>query len=312
MAGSTFEDKEKGLKFEAPDLLQRFSSYYNPGGARYPSLATENASAGTRAVLSFLVEVGERYNIELYFLRGPAAGTFKAVEIKSATSRATLESEAFDGYSADREIATLSLKDIRLQSGANSLIFEVTGKSSESKGYDLSFVGMSLVPSSRHFVSEWNLIGPFDAPDMDYLPVTYPPETEIALDKTYPGKANVDISWRKIQAEATGYVRLTELIRPSDYAIAYALTYVYSPDARATYALLGSDDGVRLWLNDELVHSNPAYRGAYADQDKVAVKLKKGWNKVLVKVLQGGGGWGFYLRLVDPDLQLRYSTSLEK
>jgi len=26
------------------------------------------------------------------------------------------------------------------------------------------------------------------------------------------------------------------------------------------------------------------------------LNLKKGWNKVLVKVLQGAGGWGYYLR----------------
>jgi hypothetical protein len=88
----------------------------------------------------------------------------------------------------------------------------------------------------------------------------------------------------------------------------YGLAYVHSPDDRTTHILLGSDDGVRLWLNDELVHSNPAYRGHYPDQDKIKVNLRKGWNKVFIKVLQGDGGWGFYLRFADPDGALRYAT----
>jgi hypothetical protein len=88
----------------------------------------------------------------------------------------------------------------------------------------------------------------------------------------------------------------------------YGLAYVHSPDDRSSHILLGSDDGVRVWLNDELVHSNPAYRGQSVDQDKVKVSLHKGWNKLLVKVLQGAGGWGFSLRFADPDGVLRFAT----
>ena len=72
--------------------------------------------------------------------------------------------------------------------------------------------------------------------------------------------------------------------------------------------LIGSDDGVRIWLNDKLIHTNPAYRGAYPDQDKIPVQLKEGWNKLMIKVLQGHGGWGYYVRFVDPEQILQWST----
>jgi quinoprotein glucose dehydrogenase len=86
---------------------------------------------------------------------------------------------------------------------------------------------------------------------------------------------------------------------------------VFSPDDRGAPLLLGSDDGVRVWINGELVHTNPAYRAAAPDQDRVSVRLKKGWNKVLLKVLQGAGGWGYYLRFADPGGELRSALKPE-
>jgi hypothetical protein len=64
---------------------------------------------------------------------------------------------------------------------------------------------------------------------------------------------------------------------------------------------IGSDDGVKVWVNGEIVHANNVSRGHKAGEDKVAVRLEKGWNIFLVKVTQGGGGWGFSARLVDDE-----------
>jgi len=36
--------------------------------------------------------------------------------------------------------------------------------------------------------------------------------------------------------------------------------------------------------------------------------LKKGWNTLLIKILQGSGGWGYYARFVDPRDQILWST----
>jgi hypothetical protein len=103
-------------------------------------------------------------------------------------------------------------------------------------------------------------------------------------------------------------MNLNDLFQPNEQVLIYGLAYVHSPDDRTTHILLGSDDGVRVWLNDTLVHSNPAYRGHYPDQDKIKMPLRKGWNKVLIKVLQGAGGWGFSMRFADPDGVLRYAS----
>jgi hypothetical protein len=58
------------------------------------------------------------------------------------------------------------------------------------------------------------------------------------------------VAWQTIKARTSGYVALNELLQPNEQAIAYGLTYLYSPEERQVTLLLGSDDGVKLWVND--------------------------------------------------------------
>lgn len=307
---TTFRDKLSGTEFKAENLSLQLTSYYNQTGNRYPALMTEKAHKGTQASLTFSVEFGEHYNLELYFLKGPSMGNFKISGLKGGEHSLPHESETFEGYSPDKKIGKLTLNNVLLQSGVNEVTFQVTGKAASSEGMELAFVGMTRSPSSRRFIKEWNLIGPFDAPDMTYLQTAYPPEKEIELEKKYKGKNNLKLEWKRIQAEESGFINLQKLLEPNEQTIAYGLTYVFSPEDRKAQLLIGSDDGVRIWLNDNLIHTNPAYRGAYPDQDTITVMLRKGWNKLLVKVLQGGGGWGFYARFIDPEGVLRPSTEI--
>jgi hypothetical protein len=309
---SVFEDKEKGLQFKAEKLAQSLTSYYGPDGFRYPVLMTERAKSESTAELTVPVKISERYNIDLYFLKGPAMGNLRAAILEPGPSQQKFEPAVFEGLAKDKEFGRLTLRDVLLREGPNTVLIQVTGKAAAEQGMDLGFLGYGLNAASRKFITEWNLIGPFDAPDMDTLIAAYPPEKEISLDKRYPGKGNLEVAWRKIQAEPSGYIRLTELVKPNEQAVVYAFGNIFSSEPVQTHLLLGSDDGVRVWINDELVHSNPAYRGAYPDQDIVKVSLRKGWNKVLVKVLQGAGGWGYYVRFVDPDGKLKWSIEPQK
>jgi len=198
-----------------------------------------------------------------------------------------------------------------LEPGPNTLVFEAEAKDARSAGSDLFFVGYGLKPAARRFMGEWSLAGPFDAADMDDLPTVYPPETEAVPARSYKGKGGASVGWRTVRADAAGYVRLDDRIKPNEQAIVYAAAYVFSPDERAATLLLGSDDGVRVWINGELVHTNPSYRAAEPDLDRVSVRLNKGWNKVLLKILQGAGGWGYYVRFADPAGELRYALKPE-
>ncbi|RFT16314.1 MAG: hypothetical protein OP8BY_1918 [Candidatus Saccharicenans subterraneus] len=213
-----------------------------------------------------------------------------------------------NGYGPETSIETLTIKAQELVMGENVFWLEVAGKDVRSTASDLAIVGVNLIPARQNFALDWYLIGPFDAPDMNNLTTVYPPEQEIKLNRSYQGKGGLPVAWKQVKAPASGYVALSQLVQPNEQAIAYGLTYLYSPEDREVVLLLGSDDGVRLWVNDNLVHTNPSYRGAYPDQDRVKVRLQAGWNKVLIKVLQGAGGWGYYLRIPDPKGEYRWSA----
>ena len=78
----------------------------------------------------------------------------------------------------------------------------------------------------------------------------------------------------------------------------YLETWVMSPKAQKARLELGSDDGIKVWLNKEMIHDNHAARAVGIGNDKVDVKLKKGINHLLVKVTQGTGDWGMVARIV--------------
>jgi hypothetical protein len=62
---------------------------------------------------------------------------------------------------------------------------------------------------------------------------------------------------------------------------------------------IGSDDGVKVWLNGELVHENWLHRGVVSDNDRVPVNFKKGKNQLVLKIQNALGPWGFCCRLLE-------------
>jgi hypothetical protein len=311
---SVFEDKAAGLTFSAPRLVHALTSYYSQDGTRFPVLTTEGGVPGSRAELGFTVKAGETYDLDLYLVRGPAMGNVGILQVvrKDGEEIGVREVGSFEGYAERRQMGQVSLKNVLLGEGTNTLVLEIAGRDPRSSGADLSFMGIAMAASARRFITEWNLIGPFEAADMEALTTVYPPERGMDAAAVVKGKNDVDLTWKAVHAEPSGYVRLAQFIQPSEQVIAYGQAYVLSPDERKVRMLVGSDDGVRVWVNDGLVHTNAVYRGAYPDLDSVSVHLKKGWNKVLIKVLQGSGGWGFYLRFADPMNELKYSLSPEE
>ena len=310
--GSVYEDAEKMLRIEAPKLILAASSYYGPSGARLPVLSTDGAGLGVSASLVFPVETADRYDLELYLMKGPAMGDFEAAGILSGGTLAKPGTALFNGYAKEREFGIFSLKNVELQPGMSTLILHGIGKDPAARGYDLGLIGFRLQPSERRFFIDWNLIGPFDAPDMDSLTMVYPPEDSIDLRARYKGKNGLEAAWKKVRGRASGFMALAEMMKPDAQVVIYAAGWVKAPEDMPATMLLGSDDGIRVWINDALVHSNPSYRGATPDQDIVPVRLKKGWNKVLVKILQGDGGWGFYFRFADPRAKLVWTTEPPK
>ncbi|MGI6296758.1 MAG: fibronectin type III domain-containing protein [Armatimonadota bacterium] len=85
-----------------------------------------------------------------------------------------------------------------------------------------------------------------------------------------------------------------------DNGTTYAATYIYNSGAQVTnaYLFIGSDDACKVYLNGALVGSYLAARACIPDLDIYGpVTIKNGWNRLLVKVENGGGGYGLYARV---------------
>jgi hypothetical protein len=88
--------------------------------------------------------------------------------------------------------------------------------------------------------------------------------------------------------------------RPAEWTVGYAYAATTADQPGPAALAVGSDDGIRIWVNGRLVHDHAIRRGVHPDQDLVPVTLAAGENRILVKVEQGTGGWGVCLRVLHP------------
>jgi cysteine-rich repeat protein len=79
-----------------------------------------------------------------------------------------------------------------------------------------------------------------------------------------------------------------------------AAAWVFSERSQGAEVRLGSDDGVRVWLNDTVILSQSACRAIARDQDILPVTLRAGWNRLLFHVRDNGGGWSLRARVTGP------------
>ncbi len=96
-------------------------------------------------------------------------------------------------------------------------------------------------------------------------------------------------------------ISFLDYISPSQSKVCYALTFIESDKEAPVTLKCGSDDGIIIFLNGELIHNNNIWRGVTIDEDAVQCKLKKGTNSLLVKVNNGGGDFGFCLKLLQKE-----------
>ena len=136
----------------------------------------------------------------------------------------------------------------------------------------------------------WWVIFPFDNIDETGFDTVYPPETEIDLEKEYIGKDGRKIGWYKTDRRGENVFSNV----PEDDVTGYALTYLESDRDKNYLLSLGSDDTIKIWVNDRLVFSKYVHRPLRRADDVIQLPVSKGRNKILVKVTNGYGPWGFF------------------
>jgi len=173
----------------------------------------------------------------------------------------------------------------------------------------------SNVAPDQH-MKEWLLLGPIPAQEADAKP-NADNARKMGLERDLleeaGGEAKIspesgkklharggERTWRSHES-ASDTVDLITALGQHDFAVAYAAATIESPEAKTEIVGLGSDDGVRVWINGALIHENPAPRAVTIDDDVFAIKLKKGTNRLLIKVVNDQGAWGYTVRVLSPE-----------
>ncbi|MCK4518866.1 MAG: discoidin domain-containing protein [Candidatus Omnitrophica bacterium] len=152
---------------------------------------------------------------------------------------------------------------------------------------------VSANPGSA-YIRYWVICGPFENADLDTECVENEADFHPIAGKFMDGKR----CRRYLSCEDRIIFDLDEIFGPLDNVVAYAFLEVYSPTSRKVKLFLGSDDGVKVWLNGKNVFTNKDDRDFVFDEDKIDVELKFGWNRLLIKIYDKKGSWVLSARFV--------------
>jgi hypothetical protein len=176
----------------------------------------------------------------------------------------------------------------------------------------------AALPSAAQEATGWLIAGPFDASDAsaasgvaDELDFDFLKDSGMAsAGESAARPSTIQAVGSKPWREAAGAgsedgsgVDFIAAFGQRERAVAYAYRTYRSAAAVRAVMRIGSDDGVKVWINGALVFGNHAHRSLVDGQDAVLVSLEEGENRVLVKVDQGWGSWGFRVRFVDPAVE---------
>ena len=145
------------------------------------------------------------------------------------------------------------------------------------------------------YIKEWVFSGVYDpgVGPTDQFDKAYAPENDPDNAKWQPVK---DAAFPSIPAA----IALHKVVKGDNHC-GYVRTTIHSNREQSALFLFGSDDGVKAWLNGEVIQESNVIRGVSCDQDQSKATLKKGENVLMLKVTQGGGDWAVCCGIQAPN-----------
>jgi hypothetical protein len=164
-------------------------------------------------------------------------------------------------------------------------------------------------------LTNWQMAGPFDNTEGRGFDIAYPVEknlTGLTFQETYEGKPDADgnprkFTWQKVDpSDRLGTIDFNRLIGTEKGVLAYLATTIDSPTDRPAQLRLGSFNAMKIWLNGTQIARLPIYHsGGQFDGYKIPIDLKKGPNRLIIKVHQNSQtqpwtkNWSVTARIVE-------------
>ncbi|MBL8798976.1 MAG: hypothetical protein JNM56_34140 [Planctomycetia bacterium] len=212
--------------------------------------------------------------------------------------------EADEQFAKDAKDAALKTYQKALASGRDrDQVDHIAGQ--------LKKLGQTVdLPAHFGFIQRWLVIGPFDSSGGVGFKAVYPPEKQVDLNATYPGKGGMVVGWKEATAEQVkdnyALIDFNKVLTKYQGAAAYAFAAVESPKEQPVEIRASSNNAVKLFLNGKEVFFREEYHhGVRFDGMIGKGTLKQGRNEIVVKVCQNeqkedwAQTWGFQVRLSD-------------
>jgi hypothetical protein len=249
---------------------------------------------------------GDRLEVSLHV---PGEDEYQPVVIVSggpgfATLRASIDGKLLGEFAAERRAFTPWLSAefpaLRIAGGVRKLVLEIVApKDAPARDLSVGLVAVQLRPRSK-MIDAWSVVGNWPCPKEGGWEKAWEPEMNPDLDAVYKLPDGREVRWKEVKGGVVG-------LGGGDWRVAYGLSEVWSPDERTVALFIGKDDGLKVWLNGDVIFDQNTWSHATPDHFYTTMKLRSGWNKVLVKCANWNGGWTFMLRPGDPDQRLRFA-----
>lgn len=173
-------------------------------------------------------------------------------------------------------------------------------------GRELVMTAVEITPLTPDCLKKWSIIGVFDTKgpmgDWKTIETVFPPEKELDLNAAYEGLGDKPIQWRQIDLGEDKFIQLLEKWLPYDYyhhtGVGYLAQWIYSPTERDVTFYYAQDWFAFAWLNGESVLDHVS--GPWPQTSSRKLRLKAGWNSLLIKSSCGNTSWKGYYAFSDP------------
>jgi hypothetical protein len=152
-----------------------------------------------------------------------------------------------------------------------------------------------VAAESKGYLANWEVAGPYiqrDKKHNELFDIPFGPELP-----------DTDVPWHPVSIEPykehPAHVNLKKSLLNFDQAVAYLRTEITSNMQKTAHLEIYTDDGVKAWLNGNIIHESNNSRGIPEEPDTVTVTLKEGTNNLMLKVTEDIWGSGAIVRLRD-------------
>ncbi|MDP6859119.1 MAG: HEAT repeat domain-containing protein, partial [Verrucomicrobiales bacterium] len=150
----------------------------------------------------------------------------------------------------------------------------------------------------KDYILDWRITGPYSVKGKD---AKYVFDTALA-----PEKDSKSVRWKKFKTKSKSErslwaIEIDSILGPEANAAAYAMTKIWAPENLKINLEMGSDDHIKAWLNDKKIHESFSNRSLEPRQSIIPVSLSKGWNLIMLKVVNTSGPWGLCCRIRGRD-----------